>query len=379
MFINSLMHSEPAMRYAMITLLLLASILLAGCQPEPAAESTVRPVIVDQVQPVTSARTASYTGTIHARFETWLSFRVGGKVAERMVSLGDRVEAGQVLARLDATNVRLAVEAARAQLEAAREQYELARRQFERAQALFKHNATSQSVYDRRKAKLETAAAQLEQAKKHYAIQQNRLTYTRLRATQAGVITQVRVQPGQVVSAGQPVFGFARTGQRQLRITVPESRIDTITTGERVEITFWALPGVRIRGRVRTVAADTNARTSTYPVRIALLEQPDSLRLGMTATAHFRDQLRDPVIRLPLTSLYHAGDQPAVWVVDKSSHKVTLQPVHLLRYEAHAVILAPGRGLQSGALVVTKGVSKLHAGQRVEPIDSFLHDNGNDS
>lgn len=358
--------------YRIAFIVLFVCLSLTACKPEPVSETSVRPVIVEQVQPMPAVDTASYTGQIHARFETQLSFRVGGKVAERLVGVGDRVAPGQVLAQLDATDIRLSAEAAAAQLDVAREQYALAKQQYERALALHKINAISQSAYDSRKAQLGVAAAQLHQAEKNYAIQKNRLGYTQLRADHAGVITAVQVEPGQVVAAGQPAFGFARAGDRELRISVPEGRIEAIAADEKVTISFWALPDVRVPGRVREIAADADARSRTYEVHITLLEQPESLRLGSTATAHFRDGSSRRVIHLPLTSLYHADGRPAVWVVDPSTNVVALQPVMILHYRDDAVVLDAQKELQTGALVVTKGVSKLHAGQQVKPVDNFF-------
>src|SRR5699024_7572264 len=126
----------------------------------------------------TTSRTASFSGEIHARYETQLSFRVAGKVVERGVGPGDRVKAGQVLARLDATDQKMAAEAARAQVDVAREKYVLAKSQYERTTALFKNKATSQLVYDQRKTELGVASAQLKRAEKQYAVQQNQLGYT---------------------------------------------------------------------------------------------------------------------------------------------------------------------------------------------------------
>src|SRR5699024_5127178 len=104
-------------------------------------------------------------------------------------------------------------------------------------------------------------------------------------------------------------------------VAVPENRIDTVTAGEQVTISFWALPGVQVPGRVREVAAEADSSSRTYRVRITLLEQPAALRLGMSATAHFQGKTDAQVIRLPPTSLYHANDKPAVWVVDEQTGK----------------------------------------------------------
>src|SRR5699024_3362269 len=198
------------------------------------------------------------------------------------------------------------------------------------------------------------------------------LGYTRLRAEHAGVITRVRAEPGEVVAAGQPVLGLARDGERELWVAVPENRIDTVAAGEQVTISFWALPDVQVPGRVREVAADAEPDSRTYRIRITLMEQPAASRLGMSATAHFLDETDTQVIRLPLTSLYHANDKPAVWVVNEQTHEVALRPVTILRYAENAVVLAAGQTLKPGDRVVPRGVAKLHAGQQVKPIDRFF-------
>src|SRR5690625_4884223 len=138
-------------------ILLLVGLLLAACEPQATVQTSPRPVIDERVQQQAALWAASYSGEIHARFETQLSFRVAGKVVERMVSLGEQVEAGQVLVRLDATDQRTTAEASRAQMEAAREKYALAKSQYERTAGLFENNATSQSVYDQRKSELGVA------------------------------------------------------------------------------------------------------------------------------------------------------------------------------------------------------------------------------
>src|SRR5699024_3085321 len=151
-------------------ILLLAALSLTACGPQATVATSPRPVIVERVELQAASRAASYSGEIHARYEIRLSFRVAGKVVERTVDVGDRVEVGQVLARLDATDQQMAAEAARAQVEAAREKYALAQSQYQRTAALFKNNAASRLAYDQRKTELGVASAQLKQAEKRYAV-----------------------------------------------------------------------------------------------------------------------------------------------------------------------------------------------------------------
>ncbi len=307
-----------------------------------------------------------YHGEVHARHEAALSFRAAGKIAHRAVNLGETVQAGQVLASLDPADARLAAAAAEAALKAAEDQRDLARLEYTRAQDLAGRQLISQSAFDARETEYRIAEARLREARNRAALSRNQAAYTDLKAEHDGVITAVLADTGEVVSAGQPVFGFARSGERELWIDVPENWIDAIATGEQLTVTFWALPDVTAQGRVREIAADADAATRTYRVRITLLEPDPQIKLGMSADAVFTQASSDAVAVLPLTSLYHADGKPAVWVVDPQTGSVALRAVHVLRYRDDAVVL--GEGLQAGERVVVKGVHKLHAGQIVRPV-----------
>ncbi|HET9680081.1 MAG TPA: efflux RND transporter periplasmic adaptor subunit [Gammaproteobacteria bacterium] len=352
--------------------LLFGLLSLAGCGPEAPPEPAPRPAITQRIAPAQAVQESRYTGEIHARYETPLSFRVGGKVQERLVGLGDTVEAGQLLAKLDPHDVRLAKEAASADFQAAKNRHTLAKSQFERAAKLLERGLISQSAFDQRKAEFDVAAAQLKQARKQLQLRQNQLAYTELRADHVGIVTRVMVEPGQVVAAGQPVFTFARTGERELWIAIPENRIDTVLPGEAVTVSFWALPQLQVAGKVREIAASADPATRTYRVHITLLEPPPAVRLGMSATAHFQQTgaVENTVITLPLTSLHQSNGKAAVWVVNEKTHAVALQAVDVLRYRDDAVVIATSskNGLQAGDQVVVKGVHKLHAGQIIDPL-----------
>lgn len=348
---------------------LLTLLLLTACGPEPPAPEAVRPAVTQRVTLESGGDRDRYTGEIHARYETQLAFRVAGKVVERAVELGDPVEKGQLLARLDARDMQLAAEAAEAAWRAARDQRDLAESEFRRAADLLARKLVSQSVYDARKADFEVARSRLQEAARQLQLRRNQLAYTQLRADHAGTITMVQIEPGQVVAAGQPALGFARAGERELWIDLPENRVDSVQTGQAVRVTLWALPKLEIPGVVREIASDADPASRTYRVRIRLQDPGPQVRLGMTGTAQLVSDAAGRVAVLPATSLYHDGDKPAVWVVDPKTGKVALQPVQIRRYRDNEVVL--DGGLTGGELVVVKGAHKLHAGQQVRPVEAL--------
>lgn len=359
------------MRYALLCLCCLG-LFLSACSPQK-EKPPVRPVLTQVISPSSALHSAHYVGLVHARYATPLSFRVPGKITQRLVGLGDKVKAGQLLATIDSRDLQLAAEAATATMQAAKQQHQLAQQEFARTEKLALRNLVSQSAYDQQKAQLEVAKAKLDQARKQLKVKQNRLTYSKLKANHAGTIAQVKASIGQVVSAGQPVFRFARAGEKEMWLTVPGSQINHIDVGDNTVVRLWAKPTLKIRGKVRQIASAANPTTGTYQVRITLIDAPDFAQLGMTGAAFFHSPTTSPSIRLPLTALYHQKNKPAVWRVDKSN-RVHLIRVQVQAYQNNSVILAATDKLHKGDTIVTRGVSLLTAGQKVKPLSSSLSD-----
>ena len=194
---------------------------VAGCKGEAAVqEQVVRPVKVAVVAPATQGRTLTYSGVVRPRIESALGFRVPGKVVARVVNVGDRVEVGQVIARLDETDLRLAETAARAAVAAARSRRDMANDNLERANVLLPKAIISQAAHDTRRNELEAAAAALESAEAQLRQAVNAVDYATLKADKAGIVTSVTGEPGQVVGAGQAIVSLAEVrgnGNRRRR------------------------------------------------------------------------------------------------------------------------------------------------------------------
>ena len=183
--------------------------------------------------------TRSYTGTIKPRYESDLGFRVAGKIVERLVNIGDRVTPGMTLARLDASDYRLSLESAEAELKAAQSSLKQTEADEKRYAALNEKKWVSDASYEQKKATADEARGRVERATRALALAKNQLAYTDLVATEAGVITALPVEVGQVVSAGQLIARVARLDELEAVVSIPESRID----GDRnaaATVTLWA-------------------------------------------------------------------------------------------------------------------------------------------
>jgi multidrug efflux system membrane fusion protein len=342
--------------------LIAAVLLLAACSRPAPTEEPIRAVKVITVGLARMDSGAEFAATC-ARVESRLGFRVGGKIVRRQVELGQRVKAGQVLAQLDPLDYQLAAQAARAQVAAAVSSHELAASDFKRYQDLRERNFISAAELERREASLKGAQAQLAQAQAQSSGQGNQASYTTLVADVAGVVTAVEAEPGQVVAAGAPVVRVAQDGPRDVVFAVPEDQVASIKTGAAVVVRGWS--GVAsVNGVVREVAASADPVTRTFGVKVALGAQ-DTLALGSTVTVLLPalDRGAAPVIKLPTSALRQDGKSQAVWVLDKPSMTVRLQPVQIATVDGNEVVLAGG--LQPGMQVVVAGVHVLSPGQKV--------------
>ena len=260
---------------------------VAGCKGEAAVqEQVVRPVKVAVVAPATQGRTLTYSGVVRPRIESALGFRVPGKIVARVVNVGDRVEVGQVIARLDETDLKLAETAARAAVAAARSRRDVANDNLERANVLLPKAIISQAAHDTRRNELDAAAAALESAEAQLRQAVNAVGYATLKADKAGIVTSVTGEPGQVVGAGQAVVTLGRVRGNGNRRRRPRAGCGTSRrSASRPRHPLWAgPPRVSVEGRIREIAGQADPASRTYAVRIAVNAPPQAMRLGMTAT-----------------------------------------------------------------------------------------------
>ena len=341
----------------------LALVTLTACsQPQPVAQAP-RPVLAQVVQPATSGLGNVYSGEVRARHETDLAFRVGGKLVARHVDVGAIVKRGTELARLDAQDAQLAVDAARSQLAAAEAEHSLARSELERYQRLYKQNFVSEAVLDARQTTFDATKAKLEQARAQVATARNQSGYTTLTADADGVITAVSAEHGQVVAAGQPVVRLARPEEKEVVINVPESRLAELRDARQILVSLWTQPEHVYTGELREISPTADPVTRTFTVKVSVPRADAAMRLGMTANVLLDGSGDTKVVTLPLSALDQSAGVPSVWVVDPETRKTAPRPVAIGAYREDGVTVRTG--LSAGEVVVAAGVHKLVAGEVV--------------
>ena len=302
------------------------------------------------------------TGEVQARFSANLSFRVTGRVLDRLADVGAHVNAGDFLARLDPTEQQADLDAATAAEAAAEAQLRVAQTNFDRQKALLADRYTTQVAFDQAQEALRSAESTLENAKAQLGTAKDALGYTELRAGAAGVITKRSLEVGQVVQAAQPVFTLAQDGDRDAVFDVYEFVFLGDFNPDQISLVLVSDPSVTAIGYVREVSPAIDPKTSTVRVKVAIRNPPAAMTLGgaVAGTAKAKPVAQ---ITVPWTALMSSGSKPAVWVVDPATQIVSLKTIEVGNYEAGAVVVKAG--LEPGERVVVDGGKLLSSGEHV--------------
>lgn len=348
-----------------LALLSAPALALAGCQPAETAKADAaarpRAVRVQAVSFEAQPVTRTFSGVVRARVETKLGFRVDGKVVQRLANVGDVVKAGQVVALLDDNDRKLQVASAQAELDAARSSLAQAEADLNRVSRLESKGWASNAASDRQTAATDEARGRVARAERALELAVNQLSYVALKADVDGVVTSASAEVGQVVKTGDPVFGLAVLGEKEVQVALPEAMLGRVRASS-ASVELWSEPGRQRRARLRELSPLADAATRTFAARFTIEDADDSVALGMTAVLTLSEPAADPVAHLPLSALFDDGSGPSVWVVGEDG-SLTLKRVDVARYGAGDVAIRGG--VAAGDKVVTLGVHKLDKSQQV--------------
>jgi len=344
---------------------LAAVAMLSACSPQQPTVQAPRPVHTVEISYDNARETHRYVGTVQSRHEVDQAFRVGGKVVQRQVDVGQVVLEGEVLAVLDDNDYRLAEEAARQQWAAAVELARQAESDRQRLTALKADGSVSAADDERAQTNAQTARATAEAEARKLELAHNRLKYTVLRASRSGVVTAVRFEVGQVVPEGQAVVSIANPGEPEIVIDVPEDHLANFQKAS-FKASLASAPNERFAVVLRELSPQAAAQTRTFRARLKPLGAR-SLPLGATATLLAEREMTDgSVAVVPASALTQSSGQPALWLVtpagDEAVGSVELVQVTVLGYRNDEVLIS---GPQAGARVVIAGVQKMAPGMKV--------------
>ncbi|MCA1952322.1 MAG: efflux RND transporter periplasmic adaptor subunit [Hyphomicrobiales bacterium] len=341
----------------------LAATALTACQEQARTpESPPTMVAVETVVLADYAPVIRLTGEIRARVESDLSFRVAGRISERLANVGDRVSAEDVLARLDPEQQRASVTAAEATVTSAEAVLRQATSSYARQKALLVRGFTTQREHDQAEEAYRRAEAALADAKAQLGTARDHLADTVLRAGISGVITARNAEMAQVVQAAQTVFTIAEDGPRDAVFNVDETIFTKELANPAIALTLVSDPSVTATGSVRQIAPTIDRGTGTVRVKVGIDKAPAAMPLGaaVIGTGRLASRRR---IAIPWSALSGANGRPGVWVVDPRTKAVSLQPIVVEAYETGTVFVR--EGIRPGDMVVTAGAQFLRPRQVV--------------
>src|SRR5690242_4833978 len=303
--------------------------------------------------------TDRYFGSVQARYEVDQAFRVGGKVVSRKVEVGQKVRQGDIIAVLDDTDYKLAVEAAQQQLAAAEAQARQAESDRKRLNALKTDGSVSPSDDEKAQSAAQTTRATAEAEARKLQLARNRLEYAVLRASQDGVVTSVKFEVGQVVAEGQPVVSIAQEGEPEIVVNVPEDDL-TAFRAARYRAALTSAPDQSFEVVLRELSPQAASTTRTFRARLKPAT-PRPLPLGASATLVVDRAVSDAqAAAIPASAITQDKGKPAVWIVRREGSEaigtVSLSSVMVHAYQNDVALVS---GPKAGELVVIAGVQKM--------------------
>jgi len=344
------------MNRLIVALVASASLLLTACGQAPESGEGLAEE-ADAVEQIPVEVGAAELGSVSAFYSATASLeadgrarvvpRLGGQVTELLVEEGDPVEAGQVLARLDAERLRLQL----AQAEANMRRLE---QDFDRNREMHERDMISTETFDRLKFEFEAQAAQ-------YELAQLELSYTAIRAPISGVISLRSLRVGNQVNTSDPVFEITALDPLQAVLDVPERELSRLKPGQPAVLHADALPGREFYGEVARISPVIDPDSGTFRVTVELSGEQEQLRPGMFGRFSIIYDRRDEVVLVPVDAVLSEDGRSSVFVVSAGQAERRLV-VPGYRNNGHFEIV---EGLEAGELVVTTGQASLRTGSSV--------------
>lgn len=305
-----------------------------------------------------------FTGTIAARVQSNLGFRVAGKVIARLVDVGQQVKAGQPLLKLDPADLQLALVARQNAAASARAVVSQAAADEARYGDLLKKGWATRQRFEQARATADTARAALAAAEADARVAENQATYAVLTADADGTVVETLGEPGQVVAAGQTVIRLAHAGPREALVALPETVRPAI--GSAAQAHLYGGGGQSWPASLRQLSDSADAQTRTYEARYVIDTDAASLPLGATVTVALPGVKRNGGpgggVSVPVGAVYDDGSKTGLWVFDQATSTVQFRPVTLRSLGEETAILS---GVPAGSTVVALGAHLLHDGEAV--------------
>ncbi|HIF17703.1 MAG TPA: efflux RND transporter periplasmic adaptor subunit [Cycloclasticus sp.] len=350
------------MRIVQCVLIAATAIFLSACGNKTDDQPLDRLVEVATFSYQPATRVMDYPGRVQARYQSELSFQVGGRLIERLVDVGDVVQKGAPIAMLDAKDYVLSSESFSNQQKAAEADFQRAQRDLVRAKGLHKKKFIGQSDLDKAINIERASYAKLKALKAEHAQRVNQHGYTQLLAPADGIVTVLNAEVGNVVKAGFPIATLAWKNDWEFVTALSETDVNQLSVGESAMINFWAYSDKQYPALVREISPVSSENSPSYKVKLSLKGEPDGLKLGMTGHALFSKKEAHMGL-LPTSAIVKLDGQTRVMTVDSNTKQVRSKAVTLGQSLGDEVSIVDG--LKDGQWVVIAGANKITDGSTV--------------
>lgn len=351
-------------------LCIIALLVVFSCAEEKkTVEKFVRPVKYQEVNYLGGGKIRTFSGTARTDKIIGLSFRNSGIITVFDIKLGQKVKKGQLLAKLDNVQSRLTYEQSVTQLNSAASQMNTAKLSLNRVRSLYEKGSTSLSDYESAKNAFKTAQESHNSAKRGVAIQQEQIRYGYLYAPEEGVIAAVTSEIDENVSAGQSVATLNAGKDMEITLGIPESVINGVKQNMTVDVDFSSLPDKKFKAKVTEVAPAVDTNTSTYPVRVTIINPSDEIKSGMAANITFdfgNSKNSKTVLVVPANAVGEDSNGRFVFIVEESGENVKVKKQKITIGDLTAEGFEITSGLNVGQKIATAGLQTLLDGQEVK-------------
>ena len=330
--------------------------MLVACSKEEPPPEPVRPVLSIKVQALDEESLGRFAGSIQARYESNIGFRVPGRIASRNVDVGAEVEKGALLATLDPTDQQNQLRSAQGDLARVQAQLINAQANARRQQELFDRGVGAQAQLDIAQTDLKTTQASLDQARAAVDQAKDQLDYVELRADHKAIVTAWNAEAGQVVTLAQPDI-------KEAVIDLPDTLVDQLPADVVFQVAAQLDPRITTTAIVREIEPQAQSATRTRRARLSLTDTPPGFRLGTAISVTLSSAIK-PRIELPVSVLQEVDGKSRIWVVDPQTQTVSPRDVSLISRTDSTVVLT--NSVKSGERVVSAGVNSLKPGQKVK-------------
>ncbi|MGE8146158.1 efflux RND transporter periplasmic adaptor subunit [Pseudomonas frederiksbergensis] len=344
-------------------MLMSAGLLLVACSKKEPPPEPVRPVLSIEVKALNEESLGRFAGSIQARYESNIGFRVPGRIASRNVDVGNEVEKGALLATLDPTDQQNQLRSAQGDLARIQAQFINAQASARRQQELFDRGVGAQAQLDIAQTDLKTTQASLDQAKASVDQAKDQLNYVQLRTDHKAIVTAWNAEAGQVVTAGQQVVTLAQPDIKEAVIDLPDTLVDQLPTDVVFQVAAQLDPSITSTAIIREIEPQAQSATRTRRARLTLTDTPPGFRLGTAISVTLSSAIK-PRLELPVSALQEVDGKTRIWVIDPQNQTVSPRDVSLISRTDDTVVLADG--VKSGERVVSAGVNSLKPGQKVK-------------